>query len=220
MNAVVKSVSPSRAAANLAAHRERVREIHRAIEPLNGRASGLKANMAAAKEEREHAVAELADLQRAPSPNYPAIAAKEAQVRTLDVRVTDLEAAAKEVEARRNELGERLRKLNEPHLPLMHAVTCEQMEAVIEQRNEALRNLNRLEEEIDAYARAADQISRDHAIQYPNSGHSMPVNLAGELENLRALERERAVRRGWVNGQLPQRVVTRIAEILREIEAE
>jgi chromosome segregation ATPase len=217
MNAVIKSLPSSGAAAALKDHRARMRELNRELEPLAGRQSGLQANLAAAVAERDQASAEVQSLQNMPTPDYPAIAAKEAEVRTLGVRIDRLSAAKADLDEQHRIVAQRLFLANQPLLSLMHAVACEQLAAVVERRRAIKQQLDQVEDEIEAFAHVADGIARQHQTLHPQSG-ALTDNLAGNLRALRERERSHSWRSGVT--QDPARFQDRIAEIRRELDAE
>jgi hypothetical protein len=228
MNAALQSVVPteSPARASLRARRERLQAIEREAAPLRGQLHALEINVRAAE---DHEVAATIALQAAlaafndavaAAPTAPhrdletAWAARRSDVERLGLRVNALRNASKAV-------AESIRKIDagaavetQPLLALQHALAMERMTAAVDRRNEIKADLAAAEQELDAFALAADSIARDcehaHGLKF--------AFLAPGLRTVRVQELNRARNAELIARSLPA-LGERVAEIRAEVEA-
>jgi predicted nucleic acid-binding Zn-ribbon protein len=230
MNAVVKSVPLTSATAALRAYQERMGELERQVAPLRSQLNAWRANITAAVEEQQAARAELdaalsafnAAVAAAPGGAHRDREERWAKARRelerLTLRVTALENAVKGKTDEIRAIEARAPTEPVPLDALKHAVLIERMGEACERRANAVRAMQGLEDEVDAFARAADEL----LIRYQNK-HGAPLSgmafQTSQLVLTRLREAEISSRRHMIQGLLPQHLKARIAEILREVEA-
>jgi hypothetical protein len=159
--------------------------------------------------------AEIATLRAAALPDYHKIAAKKAEVESVQLRITALREAAQKLEATIGAIEARAHSEPIHILALLQAVVCERMEAAVDRRRAATAELAEMEDEIEAYARANDQLVLEYENRFGSRAPGMTL-LAPQLQRLR--EQEHKTHRNLIHGQVPARILDRAREIRADIE--
>lgn len=218
MNAVVRSVpTPERPAlAALRGYRDRMLEIKRQAEPLRGQLAALRTNLSAAEQECTAAAATVDHLRDSPTPNFSDVAAKEAEVRTLERRVEALRRAVGVKEAELGSVEARVQQESTPLLVLQHRVLVEgAFEAAIDRATAAERELAAAELECEAVAIAIDEIAQAALAQ-----HRMPLEqFAARFRVARANKAQNRRQASLSDAPRPD-LQARVREIRARLEAE